>query len=281
MKFANQSGRFVVLHPGGGVVDVETASKGAFGPAPTDVFPVWREFTQWLASASLSPTGPLVTEQLDAPSPRPPQVFGVGLNYSSHVDEGGFSLPDSPLTFTKFPSSVTGPTGDITITGPQVDWEVELVVVIGETVNAVKAENAWDVVAGVTLGQDISDREAQNRPKQFPQFSLGKSRPGFSPIGPFLVTPDELADRDNIELACSVNGEQVQKGHTQSLIFSVAALIEYLSGLVTLLPGDLIFTGTPPGVGATMDPPRFLADGDILVSTSPELGQMRHRFVAP
>jgi 2,4-didehydro-3-deoxy-L-rhamnonate hydrolase len=281
MKFANQDGRFVVVLGDDQIVDVEKASVGRFGPSPEEVFAQWSDFRDWMTTASLVSVERLNTERLGAPSPRPPQVFGIGLNYKSHVAEAGMAAPDTPLTFTKFPSSVIGPSGDIPLTGPQVDWEVELVVVIGQRAHRVSADDAWDYVAGVTLGQDISDREVQTRPKEHPQFNLGKSAPGFSPIGPFLVTPDELRDPNDVQLGCSVNGQEMQNDRTTGLIFNVADLIEYLSGLVILLPGDLIFTGTPPGVGVTMDPPRFLAAGDELVSSSSELGQMRHQLVGP
>ena len=281
MKIANQGGRTVILTGDDEVIDVEQASGGRFGPSPESVLADWDSFRAWAVAASPEPTGRLVPEDLRAPSPRPPQVFGIGLNYKSHADEAGASAPETPLTFTKFPSSVTGPVGDIELTGPQVDWEVELVVVMGRRTHRVSASEAWDHVAGVTLGQDVSDREVQVRPAGHPQFNLGKSLPGFAPIGPFLVTPDELTDPDDVQLGCSVNGEEMQNDRTTGLIYTVSELIEYLSGLVIMLPGDLIFTGTPTGVGAAMDPPRFLTAGDVLTSSSTELGQMRHTFVDP
>lgn len=279
MKFANQADRFVQVVDDG-VVDVEEASGGRFGPADADVFDKWDTFLDWAAAAQRPATGPLKDELLEAPSPTPRQVFGIGTNYRRHAEEVGWPLPEVPLTFTKFPSSVTGPTGDIELTGSRVDWEVETVIVIGAKARRVSAADAWRHVAGITLGQDISDRDVQNLPKANPQFSLGKSLPGFAPIGPFLVTPDSFGDRDAIEIACSVNGEEVQRDTTADLIFDVAELVEFLSGMLTLLPGDLIFTGTPAGVGLTMDPPRFLQPGDEVVSSAPELGSMRHRFVS-
>lgn len=279
MKFANQADRFVQVVDDG-VVDVEEASGGRFGPAAADVFDKWDTFLDWAAAAQRPATGPLKDELLEAPSPTPRQVFGIGTNYRRHAEEVGWPLPEVPLTFTKFPSSVTGPTGDIELTGSRVDWEVETVIVIGAKARRVSAADAWRHVAGITLGQDISDRDVQNLPKANPQFSLGKSLPGFAPIGPFLVTPDSFGDRDAIEIACSVNGEEVQRDTTADLIFDVAELVEFLSGMLTLLPGDLIFTGTPAGVGLTMDPPRFLQPGDEVVSSAPELGSMRHRFVS-
>jgi len=277
--FANQAGRFVLVVDDG-IVDIEQASDGQFGPRPADVLDHWADFLKWVSAAPRRVTGALDEEQLRAPSPTPRQVFGIGTNYRRHAEEVGWPIPEVPLTFTKFPSAVTGPVGEIEISGPRVDWEVETVVVIGATARRVPRAEAWNHVAGVTLGQDLSDRDVQNLPKANPQFSLGKSLPGFAPIGPFLVTPDAFADRDDIEIACSINGNEIQRDSTSDLIFDVGELIAYLSGLVTLLPGDLIFTGTPAGVGLTMDPPRFLAAGDELVTTAPEIGTMRHRFVA-
>lgn len=279
MKFANQAGRAVVIADDG-VVDVAEASSGAFGSDPADAFRDWPALRAWAATGP-GATGPLREELLGPPSPSPRQVFGIGMNYRVHAAEAGAAVPEVPLTFTKFPSSLNGPCGDITLTGPRVDWEVELVVVIGATASAVTEADAWSHVAGVTLGQDVSDRDVQARPRQTPQFSLGKSRPGFGPCGPLLVTPDELADPDDVELTCSVNGEEVQRGRTADLIFPVPELIAYLSHLVTLLPGDLVFTGTPPGVGMSRTPPRFLGHGDLLLSHAPEIGTMRHRFVDP
>ncbi|MFI9536916.1 fumarylacetoacetate hydrolase family protein [Nocardia fusca] len=280
MIFANQAGRFVIVI-GSNVVDVHESSGGKFGPDPAQVFSCWSEFLEWASSATTHEATDVLDErQLGAPSPTPRQVFGIGANYRRHAEEAGWPLPEVPLTFTKFSSSVTGPCGEIELSGPRVDWEVETVVVIGKSARKVSADEAWNYVAGITLGQDLSDRDIQNLPTVYPQFSLGKSLPRFAPIGPVLVTPDSFADRNSIEIACSLNGQEVQRDRTSDLIFDVGELIAYLSGIVTLLPGDLIFTGTPSGVGVTMDPPRFLMAGDELVTTAPEIGTMHHRFVA-
>ncbi len=160
-----------------------------------------------------------------------------------------------------------------------MDWEVELVVVIGRRARRVRAEDAWDHVAGFTIGQDLSERDVQFRPSNLPQFSLGKSLPRFGPIGPALVTLDTFADRDDLELICTVNGEEMQRGRTADFIFSIPELIEYLSATTVLYPGDLIMTGTPSGIGSSRKPPRYLAPGDVLESTIPEIGTMRHLLV--
>ena len=181
--------------------------------------------------------------------------------------------PEFPPTFTKFPSCITGPHATVELPSDGIDWEVELVVIIGRTAHHVVAADSWSHVAGLTVGQDLSNRAVQLRPP-VPQFSLGKSFPGFGPTGPWLVTPDEFADPNDLALSCTLNGETMQDSRTNDLIFSVPALIECLSGIVTLLPGDVIFTGTPSGVGVARKPPRFLSPGDVLVSTIEGIGSI-------
>jgi 2,4-diketo-3-deoxy-L-fuconate hydrolase len=154
------------------------------------------------------------------------------------------------------------------------------VVIIGLTAASVRAGAAWDHVAGLSVGQDISERILQLAAAP-PQFSLGKSYPGFGPVGPCLVTPDEFANPDDLELGCSINGVQMQKARTRELIFGVPDLIEQLSRVTPLLPGDVIFTGTPSGVGLGRHPQRWLARGDVLTSYIEGIGEMSHRFVAP
>jgi len=164
------------------------------------------------------------------------------------------------------------------ITVPTVDWEVELVVVIGASARDLAQGDAWSAVAGLTIGQDISDRQLQFAGAT-PQFSLGKSRPGYGPIGPWLVTPDEFDDPNDLAISCSLNGEIVQEARTSGLIHDVPSIVSYLSSVVTLLPGDVIFTGTPAGVGFARTPPRFLAGGDVLVSSIQGIGELRTETV--
>lgn len=208
--------------------------------------------------------------------PRPSQVFAIGLNYLDHAAESNLELPTAPLAFTKFSSCLQRPTGDIELSGDRVDWEVELVVVIGTRARRVPVEGAWDHVAGLTLGQDVSDRavQMQGRPAQF---SLGKSFATYGPIGPAVVSPDAFADRDDVGLWCEVSGERMQTGRTRDLIFPVPVLVAYLSSICTLEPGDLIFTGTPSGVG--MGRGRFLRPGDVVVSGAEGIGEMSNRCV--
>jgi 2-keto-4-pentenoate hydratase/2-oxohepta-3-ene-1,7-dioic acid hydratase in catechol pathway len=278
MRFINVDRRAGLVVPGG-YLDIEESSRGRFPADPHAVLLQWSEFRA-AAPQLRGPVHELDRYRLGAPSPRPGQVFGIGLNYRDHVAEANVTLPASPATFTKFPTSITGPYGTIELSGQTVDWEVELVVVIGSVADDVPASKAWDHVAGLTAGQDFTDRTMQSQPP-IPQFSLSKSFAGYGPTGPELVTIDELDDPDDLPLSCSVNGEVMQDGRTRDLIFSVAQLIEHLSGIVQLQPGDLIFTGTPRGVGMARTPPRYLRDGDIVESAVSGIGTLRHRFVAP
>lgn len=207
-------------------------------------------------------------------------MFAIGLNYRDHAEEAGLDASaTSMVVFTKFPSSITGSNTSIELPPGSVDWETELVVVIGECAHRITSADAWRHVAGLTLGQDISERELQLRPPT-PQFNLGKSYPGFSPMGPALVTADEFADPDDITIGCQLNGRQMQQGRTGNMIFPVPAIIATLSQTVQLLPGDVIFTGTPAGIGWARTPPLLLQPGDQLVSTAETIGSMHHRFTA-
>ncbi|HEV2638954.1 MAG TPA: fumarylacetoacetate hydrolase family protein [Actinocrinis sp.] len=284
MRIANLSGRLVVVtgEPGAELAhDVEKASNGRFGADPQSVYADWQAFTEWAAAAEFSGGAPIDQDELGSPAPSPRQVLAVGLNYSDHAKESGFAVPDTePPVFTKFPSCIVGPRGDIALPeGGHTDWEVELVAVIGRRAENVPVEEALDYVAGYAVGQDVSERILQMASTP-PQFSLGKSLPGFGPVGPWLVTLDEFADPNDLELGCEINGEQVQLGRTSALIFSVPALVAKLSAVLPLLPGDVIFTGTPAGVGLGRNPQRWLVDGDVLTSHIEGIGELRQRFVA-
>ncbi len=281
MRIANLSGRLVLITADEAAVDVEGASDGRFGPDPQAVYAEWDAFTSWAQTAELSAATPFAVEDLGPPVPRPRQVFAIGLNYSEHAAESGFQVPDAPtVIFTKWVSCLTGPVTEVVLPdGGHTDWEVELVAVIGRLARNVSEADAWDHVAGLTVGQDLSERAGQLAGPS-PQFSLAKSLPGFGPMGPWLVSPDDLEDRDDLELACSINGEQMQKGRTRDLVFSVPAMVSALSRQLPLLPGDVLFTGTPAGVGVGRDPQRWLAPGDELVSYISGIGELRQRFVA-
>ena len=280
MKLGNVDGRAAIIVDGG-AIDVATASDGRFGPDVQALFDDWTGFRSWAAAVDEA-TATVVAfedEQLGPPVPRPAQVFAIGLNYRAHAAESGREPPTVPGTFTKFPACINGPFGDIEIPTATTDWEVELVAVVGRRADRVAESDAWSYLAGVTVGQDISERTMQFAAAG--QFSLGKSFRGFAPIGPWLVTPDELADPDDLALGCRVDGEVVQDGRTSDLIFSVPRLVAELSAVLPLLPGDLIFTGTPDGVGVSRTPPRFLAPGQTLETWIEGIGTLRNRLVAP
>lgn len=273
MKFANSDDR-AVLVLGDEIADVATGSGGRFGPDPMDVYEEWGTFVDFAATVTTG-TEPLVEAHLRNPVPAPRQVFAIGLNYRSHAEESGMPVPDVPATFTKFPASLSGPFDDIEITGESVDWEVELVAVIGIHADRVSEDDAWSRVAGLTIGQDISDRHLQFAAGA--QFSLGKSRRGYGPMGPWVVTLDEIPNPDDLALGCSIDGEKVQDARTSDLIFSVPRLVAELSAVLPLLPGDVIFTGTPAGVGIARKPPMFLAKGQMVESWIEGIGAIRNR----
>lgn len=259
------------------------ASEGLFAADPQAVYARWDEFANWYrvnrAKLEAQPAVPVDPANLGSPAPSPRQVFAVGLNYSEHASESGFSRPERPVIFTKFVSSISGPVTTVPLPAGSVDWEVELVVVIGRGGRDIAVENAWSHVAGLSVGQDLSEREHQHSGPA-PQFSLAKSHHGFSPIGPELVSVDELPNPDNLEISASINGETVQHGFTGQLIFPVQVLLAQLSETVELYPGDVVFTGTPSGVGAGRTPPRYLAPGDVLRSCVQGIGALQQTFVA-
>lgn len=273
MKLANHAGRAVLVLDDG-IADVAEASDGRFGPDPMGVYDDWGAFVEFAAGVT-STTGPLDDATLRCPVPAPQQVFAIGLNYRSHAEESGMAVPTVPATFTKFPASLAGPFDDIEIVGDTVDWEVELVAVIGARADHVDEADAWSHVAGLTIGQDISDRTLQFAAGS--QFSLGKSRRGFGPMGPWVVTADEVPDPDDLALGCAVDGETVQDARTSDLIFSVPRLVAELSSVLSLLPGDVIFTGTPAGVGISRQPARFLQPGNELETWIEGIGSIRNR----
>jgi 2-keto-4-pentenoate hydratase/2-oxohepta-3-ene-1,7-dioic acid hydratase in catechol pathway len=275
MKLANHAGRLALVLDDG-IADVETSSQGRFGPDPMSPYDDWPAFVEWARGVN-SPTDPLELTRLGCPVPRPRQVFAIGLNYRSHAEESGMAVPDVPATFTKFPASLSGPFDDIEIVGDTIDWEVELVAIIGTRADRVAKADAWSHVAGLTVGQDISDRTLQFAAGM--QFSLGKSRRGYGPMGPWLVTPDEVPDRDDLALGCRVDGEIVQDARTDDLIFDVGQLVAELSSVLPVLPGDVIFTGTPAGVGMARQPPRALQAGQVLESWIEGIGTIRSTCV--
>ncbi|GAF43593.1 fumarylacetoacetate hydrolase family protein [Rhodococcus wratislaviensis] len=277
MRLLNYRGR-ASLSVGDGAVDIKTASEGKFPSDIQGIYDDWANFTRWAQRFDGTATIEIEEHEIGPPVPRPPQVFAVGMNYRSHVAEGNMEIPTTPMIFTKFPSSVTGPFNEIALPSSAVDFEAELVVVIGKRAVHVPEDEAWSYVAGLTIGQDLSERNWQMTPPAPQQFSLSKSFTGFAPIGPTLVTPDEFENCTDLNINCYLSGTKMQDGHTRELIFPVATLISFLSSVLPLLPGDLIFTGTPSGIGWTRTPKRTLQPDDELVTTIPGIGTMRNRF---
>ena len=254
MRLAAVDGRAHLIVPGG-VVDL---ARSGFPEDPMASLARWDELAGWATATAPEPTAPLEEARLTCPVPRPTQVFAIGLNYRSHAEETGAEVPSVPLTFTKFPSCLSGSRDDIPLVAGSVDWEVELVLVVG---------------AGCTIGQDVSERQLQ-RAGRPPQFSLAKSHRGFGPIGPWVT--DE-ADPADLAISCALNGEVVQASRTSDMVFGPDELLAHLGGVCDLRPGDLVFTGTPSGVGMGRTPPRWLQPGDVLVSTIEHIGTMVNR----
>jgi 2-keto-4-pentenoate hydratase/2-oxohepta-3-ene-1,7-dioic acid hydratase in catechol pathway len=223
-----------------------------------------------------------VTDQrIGAPIARPHQIVGIGLNYRDHAAEAGMPVPDEPIVFTKAPNSLCGPYDDIRIPrgSTKTDWEVELGVVIGSRCRYLDDEQAArEAIAGYVVVNDVSERSFQL--ERGGQWTKGKSAETFSPCGPVLVTPDEIADIADLSMWLDVNGVRRQTGSTATMLFRPAFLVHYLSQFMVLEPGDLICTGTPPGVGMGLDPPVYLAAGDVVELGIDGLGSQRQQVVA-
>jgi acylpyruvate hydrolase len=207
--------------------------------------------------------------------PAPQKIICCGHNYSDHIIEMGRELPAFPTLFTKFADSLTGPYADLSFNGAskEIDWEAELAVVVGTEVKDCTPEEALSAIAGYTISNDISMRDWQRRTLQWFQ---GKAFDASTPLGPVLVTPDECDPKAGLVITCQINGEEVQNGNTSTLVFDSAALISYISHFTVLRPGDVILTGTPGGVGMARNPPRFLNDGDFLVTSIQGIGELRN-----
>jgi 2,4-didehydro-3-deoxy-L-rhamnonate hydrolase len=206
--------------------------------------------------------------------------IAVGLNYADHAAETGAAIPKEPILFNKAPSCIVGPNDDVVIpkSSEKTDWEVELAIVIGSRASYVAENDALNHVAGYCLCHDVSEREFQI--ERSGQWMKGKGCPTFGPLGPWLVTKDEIADVQKLDMWLDVNGARMQKGSTATMIFDVKKLVSYISHFMILEPGDVITTGTPPGVGMGMKPPRFLKAGDTVSLSIEGLGQQAQRVVA-
>jgi 2-keto-4-pentenoate hydratase/2-oxohepta-3-ene-1,7-dioic acid hydratase in catechol pathway len=283
MRLANISNRLMLVTGEDRVIEVCGNTGGIFSPSIQECYGRWdelREIAGTIAESAGRPLSDFELADFGNPAPQPRQIFAIGLNYAAHAAEASLAVPTELTVFTKFVTSLTGPHGTITLPPGTVDWEVELVAVIGRGGRNIASEDAWGHVAGLSVGQDLSERTMQASGPA-PQYSLAKSFPGFAPIGPFLVTPDEFDDPGSIDLGCAINGEEVQIGNTSDMVFPVPEIIARLSKVTTLLSGDVIYTGTPPGVGVGRNPQRFLKPGDELVTYARGVGEMRHRFRSP
>ncbi|PCJ94505.1 MAG: ureidoglycolate lyase [Flavobacteriaceae bacterium] len=202
--------------------------------------------------------------RLGAPIARPSKIICVGLNYAKHAEESGMTLPKEPVLFFKATSAIVGPNDDVVIpkNSKKTDWEVELAVVIGKKASYVSEADALDYVGGYVLHNDYSEREFQLEKEG--QWVKGKSCDTFAPLGPFMATADEIKDPNNLNLWLKLNGEMLQNSSTSDFVFKIQEVVSYISQFMTLLPGDVISTGTPSGVGLGFNPPRFLNPGDVV-----------------
>lgn len=271
-----------VITAAGDIVELPVAGERIGIDLPTSLSDLfgrwnWKQLTE-LAVSFAEETGTGVRDRdsvtLRAPVADPGKIVCVGLNYREHAIEGDNPIPDEPVLFAKFPTAVTGPAEavrwDPELT-EQVDFEGELVVVIGRETRRIDRADAWDHVAGFTVGNDVSARDLQHGDGQWVR---GKSLDTFAPIGPTIVTPDEIDDPHDLAIWTEVNGERLQDSSTDDLIFGIDELVAFCSQAFTLEPGDLLFTGTPPGVGIYRDPPVLLSDGDAVTVGIESIGEL-------
>jgi len=233
-----------------------------------------------LGNESLVSKGAVVdsVDELQSPFPSPSQIFAVGLNYKNHAHEMNLPIPVQPMVFTKFPSCVGNPNTEVVIPGDTTDWEAELVIVIGKKGRNISAADALGYVAGYMVGQDVSERTVQMASTPA-QFSMGKSFENFAPMGPWFTTADEISNPNQLQITCRLNGEVMQDESTADMAFYVPEIVEFISSICEVRPGDLIFTGSPAGVGQGQDPKRFLVDGDVLTTSISGLGEIENKFV--
>ena len=259
-------------------IDVATASNNSLSADPMQCFAHWNALKKIAATLDTNSGNAVSISDLSCPVPQPRQMFAVGLNYRKHAAEMGSPLPPLPLVFAKFQSSLNSPAGNIEILSDTVDYESELVIVIGKGGRHINEELAWNHVAGLCVGQDISDRGLQYMGTP-PQFSLGKSRVGYSPIGPWVTDMSNNDKRDDLQLGCTVNGEQRQDTQTSDMIFGIAHIVAYMSTIVELYPGDVIYTGSPFGVGHGRKPQVYLKPGDVVETTLEGVGTITNRCI--
>jgi 2,4-diketo-3-deoxy-L-fuconate hydrolase len=233
----------------------------------------------WLEKvAEVKNPGRKIEVRIASPIHRPSKIICLGKNYAEHAKEGGFENPETPLLFCKTPNALSGPYDPIILprSSGQVDWEVELAVIIGKEGKRIAKTDAFDYVVGFTVMNDVSGRQAQFSDSQW---FRGKSFDSFAPAGPFIVTPDEIDDVNNLRLTARVDGEIMQDGNTRDMIFDIRAIIENISEDITLIPGDIISTGTPAGVGIFRDPPIVLKPGNVVECRIEQIGAIINKVV--
>jgi ureidoglycolate lyase len=273
VTFSDARGTRVGVVSGDGVVDLSRAD----ADLPRDMLGLIREWPRVRSgverAAGRAADAPLKSVKLHAPVPRPGKIMAIGLNYADHIAESGMKTPEQQIWFSKMPSSVAGPREDIQLpkVSSALDYEVELVAVVGRGGRHISKADAKDAIFGYCVGNDVTVRDWQFKT---PQWVLGKSFDTHAPLGPYIVTADEIGDPHVLGLRCFVNGEQRQDSNTKHLVFNVYDQIEELSKAMTLEPGDAIFTGTPGGVGMAMKPPAFLKLGDVVRCEIDRIGEI-------
>ncbi|MFL4474510.1 fumarylacetoacetate hydrolase family protein [Paeniglutamicibacter sp. MACA_103] len=264
-----------------GRITAALVADGGYRPLPARnlsellAMPEWKGIVRDAASMlGGSDVIPASDATLLNPVPAPAKVICCGLNYSEHIREMGRELPEYPTLFAKFADTLTDPDAQIVADGSvDLDWEAELAVVVGSTLKDASQDEAAAAIAGYTVANDVSMRDWQRRTLQWFQ---GKAFDATTPLGPVLVTADEIDPEAGLDVVCTINGEEVQRGNTKTLVFSAPRLLAYISTFTVLRPGDVVLTGTPGGVGMGMVPPRFLKDGDELVTEIPGIGALKN-----
>ena len=233
----------------------------------------------WLEKVKqVTDAGEKMDIRIGCPVCRPSKIICLGKNYSEHAKEGGFENPERPLLFCKTPNTLNGPYDPIVLpkSSAQVDWEVELAVIIGKKGKRIKKKDAFSHIVGFTILNDVSGRDAQFADSQW---FRGKSFDSFAPVGPCVVTPDEIDNVQNLRLTTTVNGNVMQDGNTKDMIFDIPTILEYISEDITLLPGDILSTGTPSGVGIFRDPPVVLKPGDVVECEIEGIGSIKNEVI--
>lgn len=285
MRIGNLGGRAVLIPRDKVAIDIAVASAGALPADPMAYcdLALHPALAQLAEDSSIAErhSEPFEEAALWSPVPRPGKIIAVGVNYVDHAAEADFEVGAEPSVFAKFSSSINGPYAPIVLPADAkaIDYEIELVAVIGQTLRHVAEHQVWDALAGLTGGQDISDRKEQLR-GPLRQFVLAKSYDTFSPVGPCLATTDEFPDSQAIDFECQLDGQVVQRGTSSEMCFPISRIIAWLSERMTLEPGDLLFTGTPAGVGGSRRPPLFLRPGMTITSHFSGIGTMRNAIVA-